>query len=384
MASSEGERIIEPAIEWIPGTITSLIATILTLRILSAELRIRKEESVKFTTKSLEYSSVICIVTGFITNLFFLLNECYGFCHFSTLMANIVYANQLIFMGLYQLSRLYYCFANDSIHSHKGYPRYVFIIMVTFGILLIITWPIVAISYTDTIYSKCGINSQFEFYYIPIKTYSFSYRALWVIAVGLIYIAWDISTLFLYYFKIRAFRDIIKNKNESIYKRVVTILYKIFIMTMFYECVILSFTVFSSGMEFVFDTKWVLDMVQIISFNTQSVCVSFAMYLMMEHNQDKYVKFLRVIRKLRLYWLCCCCGCRRIVIEQLNGLDIPSKFRMTSASPTTPTAPTDDEVDGEGEEHGEDDSIFETCNNSLPDQKLEWNGMELSVESTRL
>ena len=43
----------------------------------------------------------------------------------------------------------------------------------------------------------------------------------------------------------------------------------------------------------------------------------FSMYLMMDHNMNKYYKFLKILRCSKIYWICCCGNCGDIVTEQL-------------------------------------------------------------------
>ena len=53
--------------------------------------------------------------------------------------------------------------------------------------------------------------------------------------------------------------------------------------------------------------------------NLISFTMSYSMYLMMDHNQAQYFKFLRCIRCLRIHWMCC--KWRYIVTDPLNELD---------------------------------------------------------------
>ena len=46
--------------------------------------------------------------------------------------------------------------------------------------------------------------------------------------------------------------------------------------------------------------------------------MSVSMYLMMDHNQVQYVKFLKLIKFFRLHWICC--KWRMLVIDQLEAI----------------------------------------------------------------
>ena len=56
------------------------------------------------------------------------------------------------------------------------------------------------------------------------------------------------------------------------------------------------------------------------------VIVSFAMYLMIEHNNKDYIKFLKVIRCLRLHWICLCW--RNLVIQQIEQYENENNKNM--------------------------------------------------------
>ena len=222
-------------------------------------------------------------------------------------------------MTFYQLSRLHYCFANSKIHSNKGYPKWLFIIMFTIGVILLINWPIAVVFFGFFFFSNCGINAKLEFHYVPMDIVSFKYAFLWINATAGIYQIWDLVTLFLYYHKIRSIRKTIKNmeKNQVVFNRISSILYKIFILTMFYE--ILQFIAFILVIIAPFASHyWFETFARNTAFMISNIVFSVSMYLMMEHNKSEYVIFLKIIYKLRLHWICCKYG--SVVVEQLDEL----------------------------------------------------------------
>ena len=106
---------------------------------------------------------------------------------------------------------------------------------------------------------------------------------------------WDFTTLSMYAIKIRLFRKYIKTQ-PLVYKRVSSILYKIFILTLFYEMVIVFWTILGV-LQFIGDV-FRSQLVLFASYFASDfiICsVSYSMYLMMDHNQQQYIKFLRVI-----------------------------------------------------------------------------------------
>merc|ERR1712154_46127 len=60
-------------------------------------------------------------------------------CAFSGPLQYSLISSQAIFMGFYQLSRLYHCFSENQIYLTKAYPKWLFIVMQIIGVLLIIT-----------------------------------------------------------------------------------------------------------------------------------------------------------------------------------------------------------------------------------------------------
>lgn len=233
---------------------------------------------------------------------------------------------QIISMGYYQLSRLKYCFSNDQIHSTKGYPKWLFIFMYVLGIILCINWILwmtsTNLSADDpgTLFSFCGIKtrSNYEFHQSLITTFNIQWREIWGIILAGFYLIWDLFTLSLYVYKIRAFRKFSEShKNEAVNKRISSILHKIFILTMFYEIVALMVILLMIPAEYVFDFSiWVTyDLIACIISPT----FLYAMHLMMEHNKERYFEFLQRIYYLKLHWICC--KYRYIVIDQIEEFE---------------------------------------------------------------
>ena len=51
-----------------------------------------------------------------------------------------------------------------------------------------------------------------------------------------------------------------------------------------------------------------------------STSMNYSMYLMMDHNKQQYIEFLKVIKRLKLHYICC--KWRRIVDAQLVELKL--------------------------------------------------------------
>ena len=155
---------------WISSMLIYLSFLIANLLILRSEYQRRKESSIAFTTKWLKSFSLLCIISGFINPLFSLLGYIPFLCTFTELVNYLTTALETLFMGYYQLSRLYYCFANDQTHSNKGYPKYLFSIMYALGLFFCIN-VIPTLLFNDTqvlIISDCGYDHNYNFYYRPL------------------------------------------------------------------------------------------------------------------------------------------------------------------------------------------------------------------------
>ena len=344
--NTDKEEIIWSPSEWIPGAIISIIATIITSRILRNEIHKRKKPDTTFTTKSLQYSSLLSMICGVLSNVSGALNEINGLCIFMHLLWSVMFGMQAILMGLYQLSRLYYCFSNTNIHSNKGYPQWVFIFMTIMGGVLLINWILLTIFGIHGLKAKCGINSKLEFYHIPPDITSFPNAILWLWIHAFSYVTWDLTTLLLYYAKIRSFSDIIKGKEEKVYKRVLSILFQIFILTIFYQLTLILTALLEVIIHIFNDILWVNHITFNIGQMVATSTVSISLYLMMEHNKLEYIKFLRIIKTLTV--TCICRRCRDAIDEQLlyfdvddglHGQDRTNKWTMTNIDTNTHSLP---------------------------------------------
>ena len=67
------------------------------------------------------------------------------------------------------------------------------------------------------------------------------------------------------------------------------------------------------------------NLADVIGLSIASVSVNISMYLMMDHNQSEYVLFLKVMSKLH----CNCCGCGRIINEQILELDLDANVHIS-------------------------------------------------------
>ena len=155
-------NVIEPG-EWITLSILGLIATTLNIRILFKEYTKRQLQDIQFTTKWLRIHSLISHMFGIGYAITWTVDYLPFTCYFSAPLQFTCGTSQLLFIGFYQLSRLYYSFSKSNVYSNKGYRNWVFITMFSIGILILIngcvsSWLVIPYP------SHCGINDKAQYY----------------------------------------------------------------------------------------------------------------------------------------------------------------------------------------------------------------------------
>ena len=122
---------------------TGFVTAVVNAVILRKEINTRKSNNVVFTTNNSKNFSLLSIICGVIFGIFQAVSPFDGVCHISLAIDYVAWFLQGIFMGLYQLDRLHYCFAQNQVYSTKGYPGWLFIIMITFAVIISVIWIIV-------------------------------------------------------------------------------------------------------------------------------------------------------------------------------------------------------------------------------------------------
>ena len=151
---------------WVADSIVSFVCTLIQVWLLKKELNLIRNGSANYTTPYLRLWVLLCISSGILSTASRMLRYFPGVCHFAYfLIFSVGSASQPVFMGFYQLSRLYYCFSQSNVYSDKGYPQWLFYIMFTIGVLLSIFSMLQGIAAGDLL-SECGIdfNQNYAFY----------------------------------------------------------------------------------------------------------------------------------------------------------------------------------------------------------------------------
>lgn len=351
---------------WISiNIIMGIIVLIINWRLLKKELsEIRSD---KFTLKYLQWTSLLSISCGTVFAFFIIVQPFPIFCYISIQLQTTALINQLLFLGFYQLFRLYYCFAQSQVHLNKGYPNWLFLIMSIIGVILMINSMIFPWFYFPFIH-QCGIHQHdYKSYIVYSNLISTSIANNWFILSFMCYLLWDLASLILYLLKIRSFRKY--QENNAIYQRILNIMYRVLILTLFYEIVgtgIISLcnVVISPFIESDADIRNKDNIQALIA----SVIYSYSVFLMSEHNTEYYIKYLKSI--IVKYVFCYFCCCRSRIILQIDYFEKNIQ---------------DDKVNDKSNEkdkkHHDDDTMFETHDIDQSMDRVK-SGNELSVETT--
>eukprot|EP01084_Bolivina_argentea_P187654 323174_1 len=228
-------RVYEPE-QWMVVSAAGVLTIIINAYILTDELKKRIYGETTFTTKSLQLWSILCISCAVIVAFSTFIQYINGFCYFMWYLVITVNYSQPILANFYQLSRLYYCFARNQVYSNKGYPTYLFVIMFLIGIIILLSGMINAL-FANGLPLQCGINKQIQFYTNNKQLFpdlDAIYKSIWFGGQACIYFFWDMMTLLLYIIKLKTFKKF-KTENITIYKRIIGIMYRVLILTLFYE-----------------------------------------------------------------------------------------------------------------------------------------------------
>lgn len=353
---------IRSAAEWICIALCALLASILNIKILWTECKKRQLEDTKFTTKWLQLFSLLTIIFGTLFTMIRFLGYLPIFCLINGALLYSSIVSQIVFMGFYQLSRIYYCFSQSQVYSKKGYPNCLFIIMFIIGVLVAVNvWFYAWIWMGPN--SKCGINNKYQYFFEPIITMkSDSYESItsiWQSVSLSVYLIWDIITLLLYVMKVYSFRKY-KPQNIKVYNRIMSILANILILTLCYQfsiCLATAIGIFRN-LSADNDTLIVLRTVYHMFLISSSTITNYSMFLMQRHNANEYEAFLKILWKLRIHYICCCC---RSIIDDVLVMDKMEENTINSIRINSPEYEYDTRTISVKQNHKEPTQIsFET------------------------
>ena len=154
------ESLTLSPLDWCIWLIIAIITTIITSTVTQLECKKRRWKLTSFASDRLKNTSAISFICGLITPVLWCLDLMPGFCYLQWTVAPVFGQAQFLFMGLYQLSRLHYSFSKNRAHHQNGYPKWIFIVMVTVGFILLMSLAVL-VTLGQSLPSKCGFTSGF-------------------------------------------------------------------------------------------------------------------------------------------------------------------------------------------------------------------------------
>ena len=249
--------------------------------------------------KWLNLWSFLALLSYFISTITWFLTTFQFTCYYAVVAIFALYSMGPIFLTMFQITRLQYCFYSGQVHSVKyGYPKCLFIILYCIGsILLIVSSMPIFMFYSKTSndmmtkYESCNALNMKDYMtgfaeYVSISSLSIT-----------IYFGWDIVVLCLFIFKVCQIKSKFKEQEDrnNIYRRIRFILQKITILTVLFE--IKHFM--KGGLDLMthFDVKYAL-IVDSVYYGADHAISTILIYLMIERNNDQYIEFMKIF----------CCG----------------------------------------------------------------------------
>ena len=358
-------RVVPPE-EWITSTLLGLIVVIINFTLLKKEWNKRKSKEAHFTNKQLQFSSLIMMICGVIAGLVFATSNLNGFCSFGYFSIFFIAYFQGFALEWYQLARLYYCFSRNKVYSNKGYPTWIFVLIMVAFILNCIAMFIASI-FTIDLTQYCGVrkdwnsiehNNALENDIAPIFIIGFA------IAHFL-----DFVTLLLYIYKVASFEKYKSDNDDGVHKRIMSILLRVTICTLLYQIAAYFLYLPSAVLFYQYSNREILwiRLSLWISLFLWMITLNYSMYLMQTHNTKEYHAFLWCLVRIRILNICYCC---KDVVQNEAKMAMDDEDKLAQS--------IDDH------QRKIDDTVYDTRDLSIDTymKKIEINPMELSVETT--
>eukprot|EP01084_Bolivina_argentea_P239039 401708_1 len=295
--------------EWVGSTTIFSFFVVISILIFQKEWRNRCIASTKPDSVIMCFIPIIAFICTIISNTFYVIRYFNPFCYLSAQLS-LVFALYFTFMGLYQIGRLQYCFSQGQGDSDKGYPNWLIYVMYSIGFILIPN-RICLIFYGLNIPINCGINSEYQSVEVytgqrfrnPENTIYFRINITLYLIVSFL---WDSTTLCLYVMKIIALRKFVSQK-PNVYKRIMSTLNRILLLTIFYEITWIFHLFASVFYSSQLDHGVFLSLLNEFAFGLSQIVTSYSLFLMQEHNNCQYYKFLKCTYCIGIYHILCCC-----------------------------------------------------------------------------
>ena len=332
-------RLILRPLIWCIWFIIGALATTITATVARLECKKRRLESTIFVSRNLKITSAVSIGCGLMTTVLLCLELLPGSCILQYSASVIVLAVQFVSMGLYQLSRLYYCFSKTSTHHQNGYSTWIILTMAIVAGTILISC-IMLFTLGHPLPSTCGFQSDltFEWKY-KNSAILFDgvleaeelgvYHNRWFMANAVTFQLWDLTILLLYCHKVRRLKRACTLRRDAIWRKIMFILQRIIVITVFYWISFMTLNAVRYNAQ-IFAPKLIKYTLYNVVIALWAILYSMSTYLMMEHNTNEYVRFLRCLKKSYLKYIYFCC-CHRMVDRQLTEFEsreLPTKLEV--------------------------------------------------------
>lgn len=211
MASLERHKLEMSASTVILSQLISIPFIVSNGYIVVKEMKKRRNGSAEFESNSMKWISLFALMGGLIVAFASLLSHFNGLCHFMEAVSDIAAYSETLFVGLYQLLRLYHMFAHTRVYS--GYHISTFILMASAGIAVMVCVVIVLFRTLGIVRTHCGLDSHYRFYahtlYFDIEWNAYILFEV----ISATHFVWELTTLLLFVYRMRA---LIAQQNEFI------------------------------------------------------------------------------------------------------------------------------------------------------------------------
>ena len=279
-----------------------IIALLVSFKIIHSEYLKRKNETTVHTQKSLNIWSHTVMFIPILWLIIVLFQPIQSICKYVTSIRYALWHWNKYLITVYQIARLEYTFSVNQIHSTKyGYPNAWFVFLYLNGIGLIISQLFTSIYFSffsnwEYIEQIQGCIIEYKYFggeSVPILQFS-SFCTVW-------FFLWDWIVLFSYIIKIIQFyRKRAVDVPDSVLNRIKFILQKILFLT-----IILELSFWGSGASWAFASVLSFQMELIWGIIDMALTV-FIVYLMIDHNNEEYIKLIKFLNSMRIFFCCHC------------------------------------------------------------------------------
>ena len=169
----------------------------------------------------------------------------------------------------------------------------------------------------------------------------------------------------IYIIKVLSFKKH-KSVEINIYKRIMSILNRILILTIMYEITFIPWIIILLFRAILTQTV-LFSILNVIASGLLSMSICYSMFLMQQYNDDEYKKNLNILYKYNLYHICCCC--KSMVIYEMEFDSNENK------------AINKNNINNNNNNKLED-TLYETNDISVKNEHSNVKELELSIETT--